>query len=193
MALPRYSRKSKLSPSELRTFRSAVASLKKQGLIKGKVDARTAQPFFLRGGKTLAEQVNAASKKVVLPSVLKPANKLFTLRNLPGKKYKSLAQLVKDIEENGASFDKLKHRDEKWAFQINGSNSLKTYENIDQLLEMFHYPRDNPFTGIRHTSTPENSEFIFDNLKLVRWTKTNREWAASAPIKKKKRVRKRRK
>lgn len=41
---------------DLQKFRHAVALLKKKGLIKN-VDARTAQPFFIRQGKTLKETV----------------------------------------------------------------------------------------------------------------------------------------
>lgn len=193
-SLPRYSRKSKLSPSELRTFRSAVASLKKKGLIKGKVDAKSAQPYFVRGGKTLAEQVNASHKQISpkkpLPSKLATANKLFSIRDLPHK-HKSLAGLIRDLEENASSLDKLKKRDEVWAFQIAGANSLRTFDSIDLLLEMFHYPRDNPYAGIRGPKSKKDADFIYDKLKLVRWTKTNREWKESSPIQKKKRARKR--
>lgn len=41
---------------DLKSFRHAVAVLKSKGLIKN-VDARTAQPFFIRQGKTLKESV----------------------------------------------------------------------------------------------------------------------------------------
>lgn len=41
---------------DLKAFRRAVAVLKSKGLIKN-VDARTAQPFFIRQGKTLKETV----------------------------------------------------------------------------------------------------------------------------------------
>ena len=44
------------SKFDLQKFRHAVALLKKKGLIKN-VDARTAQPFFIRQGKTLKETV----------------------------------------------------------------------------------------------------------------------------------------
>ena len=41
---------------DLQKFRSAVAKLKKQGIVKN-VDARKAQPFWIRGGKPLKETV----------------------------------------------------------------------------------------------------------------------------------------
>lgn len=44
------------SKFDLQKFRHAVSILKKKGLIKN-VDARTAQPFFIRQGKTLKETV----------------------------------------------------------------------------------------------------------------------------------------
>jgi hypothetical protein len=46
----------KRSQFDLQKFRSAVAKLKKQGILKN-VDARKAQPFWIRGGKPLKETV----------------------------------------------------------------------------------------------------------------------------------------
>lgn len=45
-----------LTPSELKAFRHQVAILKKKGLIS-KTDARSAQPYWLRGGKRLDKTV----------------------------------------------------------------------------------------------------------------------------------------
>lgn len=46
-----------LTPDQLRKFRSAVSTLKKKGLVKKSINARTAQPFQLSEGKSLRELV----------------------------------------------------------------------------------------------------------------------------------------
>ena len=46
-----------LSQSELQKFRHGISILKKQGLVPASVDARKAQPYWIRGGKRLGTQV----------------------------------------------------------------------------------------------------------------------------------------
>lgn len=75
-------RRTNPTSSELRLFRSAVSQLKKQGIIKASVDARSARPYFVRGGKTLAEVVNKNRSKLTVPkSVTLPK----TLSESPAK------------------------------------------------------------------------------------------------------------
>jgi len=67
---------------ELRSFRSKIATLKKQGLIPGSVDARSAFPKQKRAGKTLQSYISkyddVLSNKVTAVKV--PANKLKQFR-----------------------------------------------------------------------------------------------------------------
>ena len=43
------------TPAELKKFRHGISILKKKGIVSN-VDARTARPEMIRGGKTLLEQ-----------------------------------------------------------------------------------------------------------------------------------------
>ena len=65
---------------DLKKFRHSIAELKRKGILKN-VDAKTAQPFFIRSGKTLKETV--AKFDDVLSGKVQPVK-------LPPKKIKEL-------------------------------------------------------------------------------------------------------
>lgn len=182
----RFSSKKPLTPSELKQFRASVSSLKKQGLIPKSVDARTARPYFVRGGKTLAEIVNKYNepKPSAKPSDsprLAPLKRPISLRDLPGNKRKSLASLFRDIENDPsleAKINALKKPDEFFTFEIEGTRSIYPYRDIGLLLERFKYEGKQAAFDIYHKR--QKSIDLFSKLKIVRWNDTATEWRAGA-------------
>ena len=146
--------------------------MKKAGKLPSKTDPKVAQPYFVRGGKTLAEIVNKANEppKPKAPK-LNPLAKPISIRDFPIK-HKSLAGVLKELEENAADIDKLKRPGEKWAFQVDGIRSYRTFEDIGLFVqEMLDS------AGIQQVlKKRQASQELYNSLKLVRWNKTATEW-----------------
>lgn len=186
----KFSSKKPLSPSQLKEFRSAVASLKRQGLLKGSVDARSARPYFVRGGKTLAEQVNKNLDKIqpvnrstktvgrtsrakLQPKApeLKPLNTPISVRDYP-LNARGLASTIKGLDENFAEINKLKRPREKFGFEIDGIRSYAIFYDIRDLAEYL-----SESAGIQMVlKRRQQSAELFSKLKLVRWNRTAKEW-----------------
>lgn len=162
-----------LSIQELRTFRSLVSRLKKQGIIKG-VDARSARPYFVRGGKTLAEIVNKYAGKLPPPrppSDLKRIGQPLSFRDI-GLKSKSLAGALNELDKNYQAFEKLKKPGEHWAVQIDGIRSYMTYSDLGLFAQEMKESG-----GIQQVLRKRaDSQEIFSSLRLVRWNKSADEW-----------------
>lgn len=192
-AFPKFSRKTS-SPQELKLFRSALAQLKKRGVIDVKIDARSARPYFVRGGKTLAELVNKNSASVQAsklppsvkplltlykrsapksvtkqapktPAKLLPANRPIKFRKLPGQSKNNLVDTLSDLESNPQRFNQLKRDDEYFGARLYGSDTYKVFRTVQ---ELERYMERYQFEG-----TPED---IIQEISLIRWTGTQASW-----------------
>lgn len=138
MSIRKFSSRKTPTPNELAEFRHYVSQLKKQGKIpdslrKGAkaVDARTARPRDLRGGKTLAEIVNAArpnltpfvSKKKLIPEAP------YRLIDMP-LEHSDLATVLRELEDDPKKFDYLLEPGDRWVVRIYGTDSLRFYKNL---------------------------------------------------------------
>jgi hypothetical protein len=188
-----------LSGAELKSFRSHVSALKKQGKIKASIDARSARPYFLSGGKTLQEIVNKnVSKTENIPSRAK-ARSPFLLRDAPGIKQKGLAAIFNQIEKDPAllaRIEALKKPGERWAFEIDGTPSMHAYPDLELLIEdTFKYTGTKASQSIY--SKRDKSARLGSRLKLIRWDGSDFSWqdtrsAKLAKLPKKKRARSKR-
>jgi hypothetical protein len=188
--IPHYTPKQKLTAKELKVFRSYVSQLKKQGLISG-VDARSARPLMLRatgpkgGKKSLAEIINKNHKLLSRPEYL--STKPIRIRDFAGKQT-NLAQLFKEIERDpslAAKIDAKKAKGERWAFKIEGTDSMRVYGNIQVLIDdAFRYEGLKPYGSGDVFVNRRKSKELFGELKLIRWNKTVTEWQAQRHVKK---------
>lgn len=172
----KYTSHGKLSSAELKEFRAKVAALKKAGKLpasRSKTNPRTARPSMKRGGKTLAEIVN----KTRLPKKppLAPLGKALSIRDFPTK-HKSLAGVLKDLEEHGDEINALKRPDENFAFQIDGIRSYAVFGSIQQFARSLAES-----AGIQQVlKKRQDSQELYNSLKIVRWNKTAKEWKPKA-------------
>jgi hypothetical protein len=178
----------KLSGSNLREFRYYVSQLKKQGVIKG-VDARSARPYFKRGGRTLADYVNRNHRRLTPytgPGGLGIPTKAERLAQGPLEirdfaSGNSLARLFRDIERDddlAARIDAMKRDDELWAFRIEGTDSHHVYGDIRLLInETFRYGKQiGPYGSQDVFHSREKSEDLIGKLQLIRWNKGPSAW-----------------
>jgi hypothetical protein len=170
--IPHYSAKKKLTTKELRDFRSYVSQLKSKGLIPKSTDAKTARPYFIRGGKTLAESVNKYHNELTpKPELVKLGKPGISIVDFPPPatlKHKSLAGILNEIETRGPELDKLKKPDESWAFSIHGTRGYVTFKKINLFAEFMKES-----AGIQQVlHKRQKSQNIVEGLKLVRWNKT---------------------
>lgn len=190
---PHYTPKQKLDAKQLRQFRSYVSQLKKKGIVSG-VDARSARPGMIRpagpkgGRKTLAELVNKNHKQLIPPAKL-PVKPIFIRDFSSGTT--NLATLFRAIERDpdlAAKIDAKKKKGEKWAFQIDGTDSLNIFGDIRLLIDdAFRYEGIRPPYGspdVFHKRSKSTN--LFGKLKLVRWNKTATEWKQQRHVKKRK-------
>lgn len=175
----------KLTSTELREFRSKISTLKKQGLIKPSLDARSARPFFISRGKTLAEIVNKESSRLSkltesVPAATKaqkdlgdlnllPLNRAVSVRDFPVPA-KTLPKFLNEISTRSPELGKLKRKGERFAFSIDGNRSYQLYDDLDDLAEALE--KYESFM----TATPSDNRKLYDVLKIVRWNKTRKEW-----------------
>jgi hypothetical protein len=183
--------KKSLSGSNLREFRSYVSQLKKQGVIPKSVDARSARPYFKRGGKTLAEIVNRNHAKLtphptlspgVTPAKTKLADGPLAIRDFATNQ-KGLATLFRDMEKDdalAARVDAMKRDDEMWGFRIEGTDSMHIFADIRLLIdEAFKYgKRIGPYGTEDIFHKRSKSVDLLDKLVLVRWNKGPSAWDA---------------
>ncbi len=175
----RYSARKTLTASELKTFRSHVAQLKREGIITAKVDARSARPYFIRGGDSLAVQVNRGLKELserkqalsIVPHLPKPLllNHPISFRKLPHST-RSLAKTMRDIETNYKELNKLKRPGEKFVFKVLGVNSYAPYTDIRLLAQELGESE-----GIQELFRKHGAS-IYDSIELMRWNKTATRW-----------------
>ena len=179
-----------LTASELREFRNYVSQLKKQGVISSKTSAASARPYFLRssgpkGGKnTLAEIVNKNHAKLTKyqpPQKLLPSSKPISVRDFPHS-HNSLANILNDLEKNYKAIDALKKPDERFAFQIHGTDSLRPFRDI-RLLTEFLKESESIQQVFRKRG---ESRDIFNSLKIIRWKGTITGWAEHRHVRRKK-------
>lgn len=164
----------RLNASELKQFRAYVSQLKKKGLIKKGIAARSARPVMISNGKTLQEIVNKnlASIPPKQPATsLLPLKSPYKLQSVPGVTNKSLAGIFNEIEKHpklAAKINALKKPGERFAFQIDGMPSLHAYVDIEQLIEdAFKY--EDSKAGFSIYSKRQKSRVLGDKLKIVRW------------------------
>lgn len=184
--------KKSLSGSNLREFRNYVAQLKKQGIIPKTVDARSARPYFKRGGKTLAEYVNKNHKRLepytgagglgVPTKAEKLAQGPLEIREFATKQT-NLARLFRDIESDdalAARIDAMKRDGEYWAFRIEGTDSQLIFADIRLLIdEAFKYgSRVGPYGNYDVFHKHSRSKELFGKLQLIRWKKGPSAWGA---------------
>lgn len=180
--IQKFSSRKSPSASELKEFRNYVAQLKRKGLVPGKTSARVARPAFVRGGKTLAEIVNANRNKLtpyqpIAKSTKAPLRKPLSVRSLPHK-HKSLAGALKDLEENSRTLDKLKKPGELWGFEIGGTSSLRIFSDIRLVLDYL-----GESAGIQQVyHKRQKSQEVFNSLKLVRWNRSATEWVEQRKV-----------
>jgi hypothetical protein len=175
LAIKKFSSKKPLDKSDLKEFRYYVAQLKQKKLTSRA--ARSARPYFISDGKTLAELVNknASKLKPYSPPVPKqsklPLRRPISVRDFPVK-HNSLAGVLRDLDENSAAINKLKNSDEKFAFEIDGIRSYAIFYDIKDLSEYL-----SESAGIQQVLQKRTkSQELFKALKIVRWNKTATEW-----------------
>ena len=169
----RYSSKRPLSATDLKEFRSHVARLKKQGVIPSNVDARSARPYFVRGGKTLAEYVNKDLNPPAPKPKLATARQPITVRNLPNTKHRSLAGLLKDMEEHADEINALKKPDEFFGFRIAGTDSIAPYRTIKLLIDELKESAGIQYLFNRRSRSAKE---VFDTLQIIRWNQPPGQW-----------------
>lgn len=162
----------RLNATELKQFRSYVSQLKKKGLIKKGIAAKSARPVMISNGKTLQEIVNKNLASIPPKSAsLLPLKSPYKLQSIPGVTNKSLAGIFNEIERDpslAAKINALKKPGERFAFQIDGMPSLHAYVDIEQLIEdAFKY--EDAHAGFSIYSKRQKSRVLGDKLKIVRW------------------------
>ena len=176
--------------SNLREFRHYVSQLKKQGKIPKGVDARSARPYFKRGGKTLASIVNSNHKNLTPytgPGGLGVPTKAERLAQGPleirdfATNQTNLARLFRDIErddELAAKIDAMKREDESWAFRIEGTDSWHVFASIRLLIDdAFRYAnRVGPYGHRDIFHDRGRSSELFGKLQLIRWRSGPSAW-----------------
>lgn len=184
--IPSFSSSKTISGQSLTEFRNYVSQAKKLGLVPASTDARTARPYFIRGGKTLAETINKNKSKLkpFNPSVKKAKSKLLSpdkpisIRDLPIKG-KSLATALKEMERDPSKFDALKRSNERWGFQVGKEQygSIQIFGDIDLMVDYLrHYDGNAERASNSVFHKRSKSDRLFQSFKLVRWTGTNNEW-----------------
>jgi DNA primase len=183
-SIRKFSSKKNLKPLELKEFRNYVSQLKKQGKIKGSIDARTARPARLSGGKTLAEIVNAnrPSLKQFTPAFKLPKQTPYKLLDLPGLKGKTLHEVLHEIAENPQRYDSALEPGDRIAMEIEGSGTLNFYSDLSTMAEEFEH-----YKTFTESDAGEQKELLA-SLKIVRWpaNKTKAQYLKQRPSKKRK-------
>jgi hypothetical protein len=179
----------RLSPSELKQFRAYVSQLKKRGLIRKGISAKTARPVQISGGKTLQEIVNKSLKTIPpkeAPKLL-PIRTPISVRDFPVK-HKSLALVLSDLEANAKEINALKRPGEYFAWEVDGIKSYGIFADIELLAREL-----GESAGIQQLFHKRSQGTTFINkLKIVRWNKRAKDWKPApqkAPWLKKKRKR----
>lgn len=162
---PHYTNKGKLTSAELRAFRSRVSELKKQGLIRQGLSARSARPYMVSRGKTLAEIVNK-SYEPPKPKLLRAKSPISIVdidKERPELKrhFKTLSSQLRYLENHADEIDSLKKPDEYFTFRIHGTDSRTPYKSIEQLLQEFQ-----KYRGIK-------GQEILGSLQIIRWNETS--------------------
>lgn len=170
LPIRKFSSKKSLSKTELTEFRNYVSQLKKQGKITGKIEARNARPAFVRGGKTLAEIVNAnhTSLKPFQSKRKLPPKLPFQLIDLPFES-KSLAGVIREIEANPRKWDYLLEPKDRIAYTIHGTSGKHLYPNLEELIAELSRYQD---YGYFHKREPDDTQGNFlKNIQILRWPK----------------------
>ena len=188
MAIRNFPSSKSLSGSNLREFRNYVSQLKKQGVLPASTKTGSVRPYFkVKGtGNTYAEVVNRNHRKLV---EFKPTEKS-TLAHGPlsirdfKTNQKDLAILFRDIERDrslAAKIDAKKRPEERWAFRIEGTDSMNIYASIELLIDdAFKYAKINgPYGSPDIFHDPKKARALLPKLQLIRWNKGIGEWSKS--------------
>lgn len=184
MAIRSFPSSKKLSGSNLREFRNYVSQLKKQGVLPAKVKTGTVRPYNKVGGRTLADWVNRNHRQLV---EFKPTEKS-TLASGPlsirdfKTNQKDLAVLFRDIERDrslAAKIDVKKRPEERWAFRVDGTDSMNIYANIELLIDdAFKYAKINgPYNSPDVFHDSKKAKALLPKLQLIRWKSGIGEWS----------------
>lgn len=179
-SIRKFSSKKNPSKLELVEFRNYVAQLKKQGKITSKVSARNARPANVSGGKTFAEIVNS-NRDDLKPYVSKfklPKQTPFNVRDIPGLEGLTLAQSLKELEDNPQKYDRLIEPGDRVAVEIDGTGSRVFYSDVSALAEeLRHYK---PFT--------EQNGAKFNRVQIIRFPKgaSREKYLKNRPVNKSK-------
>lgn len=109
----------------------------------------------------------------------KPKARPLSKRELPVKYRKSLSKLLKDIETNSEKIDKLKRKDEKWAFEIDmeasGGGRVRSWAVFNHIDHFAQYLQESG--GVRHLYRKhEQAHEFWNRIKLIRWRGTAHQW-----------------
>jgi len=178
---PHYTRKGKLSSSELKAFRSRVSELKKQGLVKSTVKVGSARPYQLSGDKTLAEIVNKSyePKLARAGSPLTITDLRKAIPSLPEKEFSTMSSTLNYLEAHADEIDKLKRPEDYFAFQIDTSrgvaDSMIPFRDIGSMMAEINKYRNVPGHAFnkRFGSAHNN---ITGPIKIVRFTGTAKQY-----------------
>lgn len=192
MAIRSFPSSKKLSGSNLREFRSYVKQLKEQGVLPARVKTGTVRPYNKVNGRTLADYVNRSHRRLTEvssspktnPKLHKPAlaKAPFHIRDFATNQ-KDLAVLFRDIErdrELSAKIDAKKLPGERWAFRVDGTDSLNIYASIDLMIDDVFKYSDHGLSGpygtrdIFHDS--KKAKALLPKLQLIRWNRGIGEW-----------------
>lgn len=184
MAIRSFPSSKKLSGSNLREFRNYVKQLKQQGVLPASVKTGTVRPYNKVKGRALADYVNRNHRRLV---EFKPTEKP-TLASGPVSirdfktNQKDLAILFRDIERDRSLADKIdtkKRPDERWAFRIDGTDSMNIYSSIDLLIDdAFKYAKINgPYNSPDVFHDPKKARALLPKLQLIRWKTGIGEWS----------------
>lgn len=195
MAIRSFPSSKKLSGSNLREFRNYAKQLKAQGVLPARVKTGTVRPYNKVNGRTLADWVNRNHRRLTEapgspksnPKLIKSANT--TLAKAPfhirdfATNQKDLAVLFRDIERDrdlARRIDAKKLPDERWAFRVEGTDSLNIYASIDLMInDVFKYSGhglSGPYgtRDVFHDS--KKAKTLLPKLQLIRWNRGIGEW-----------------
>ena len=193
MAIRSFPSSKKLSGSNLREFRNYISQLKTQGVLPKSVKTGSVRPYFKLKGRTFADYVNKNHRKLV---EFKPAERStltqgpLSIRDFKTNQ-KDLAVLFRDIERDrtlAAKIDAKKRPEERWAFRIEGTDSMNIFANIELLIDdAFKYAKiDGPYGSPDIYHDPKKARALLPKLQLIRWKTGIGEWSRTRKFPKQK-------
>jgi hypothetical protein len=138
---------------DLKKFRHDISVLKKRGIVPPNVDARSAQPYNIRGGKPLSDYVkkyateSPKKKAPAKPPAKTPSKKQTAPPPAKGIQvidlkvpYHNMEQYLRDAMKDHKRIDRMKRNREFFSFRFFGHNTDEVYSSIELMLErLLHY------------------------------------------------------